>query len=353
MSQHESTVASAPAAIAVAGDTCDISGKGGTLTLGIAGPAPTQPGGLRAYAMVTPGGGGATAIRVENIDEFTADTFFGAGRLLELAGYAGTTGMDITLNSLIPPKCGLGGSAAQLVALLSALDSYFGRQRPAEETAEIVQRATLRPGQVHGYQKPYGATFGGVRYFGFFRKLTGLWAKGVGDIFDEPYALVSEPRDEAWNALHTRILLAVPKNLHLVSGEVNAEIARRYREEDEDTVKTMDRKTFVSQLAHQRLVNGDQRGFWLQVDNDTNIMEQWGLISTEHKTIMAAAKEQGAFAAKPASTGGAVIVFYPEAAEQALLAALDDVAERVYLVQVAEGVRMESAWPFGDRPADG
>jgi len=348
MSQTKCIVASAPAAIAVVGDTCDISGKGGTLTLAIEGPTPTREGGLRAYAMVAPGGGGATAIRVENVDEFSADTFFGAGRLLELAGYAGTTGIAITLNSLIPPKCGLGGSAAQLVALLCALDAYFGRNRSREEVAEIVQRATLRPGQVHGYQKPYGATFGGVRYFGFFRKLTGLWAKGVGDIFDEPYALVSEPRDDAWAALGAQIMLAVPKNFNLVSGEVNAEIAKRYREEDEATVKAMDRKTFVSLLAHQRLVNGDQRGFWLLVDNDTSIMEQWGLVSAEHQAIMTAAKAQGAFAAKPASTGGAVVIFYPASAQQALLTALDDLAERVYLAQVAQGARLEAAWPFGD-----
>jgi galactokinase/mevalonate kinase-like predicted kinase len=352
MSQLKSMVASAPASIAVAGDTCDISGKGGTLTLAIEGPTPTQPGGMRAYAMVAPGGGGATAIRVENVDEFTADTFFGAGRLLELAGYADSAGIAVTLNSMIPPKCGLGGSAAQLAALLGALDAYFGRSRPNEERAEIVQRATLRPGQVHGYQKPYGTTFGGVRYFGFFRKLTGLWARGVGDIFDEPYALVSEPRDAAWDALHTRILLAVPRDLNLVSGEVNAEIARRYREEDDATVKAMDRKTFVSLLAHQRLVNGDQRGFWLLVDSDTSMAEQWGLINAEHKAIMALAKERGAYAAKPASTGGAVIVFYPEGIEAALLTALDDVAERVYLAHVAEGVRLEAEWPFGDRPAD-
>ncbi len=351
MSQEKSIVASAPAAIAVAGDTCDISGKGGTLTLAIEGPAPSGPGGLRAWAMVSPGGSGATAIRVETTDEFTADTFFGAGRLLEIAGYAGNSGIGITLNSLVPSKIGLGGSAAQLVALLHALDAYFGRRRPPEEAAEIVQRATLRPGQVHGYQKAYGATYGGVRYFGFFRKLTGLWAKGQGDIFDEPYALVSEARDEAWAALGARILLAVPHNLNMVSGEVNSEIARRYREEDEETVKTMDRKSFVSELAHQRLVNGDHRAFWMLVDADTSIMDQWGLISEQHKTIMALAKEQGAFAAKPASTGGAVIVYYPAEIESALVKALDEEAESIYLTCVAQGVRLESSWPFDAPPA--
>jgi galactokinase/mevalonate kinase-like predicted kinase len=346
MSQTKSIVASAPAAIAVAGDTCDISGKGGTLTLGIEGPSPSRHGGLRAFAMVSPGGSGATAIRVETTDEFTADTFFGAGRLLEIAGYAGNIGIAITLNSLIPPKLGLGGSAAQLVALLYALDAYFGRTRPREEAAEIVQRATLRPGQVHGYQKPYGATYGGVRYFGFYRKLTGLWAKGAGDLLDEPFALVSESRASEWTALGARIMLAVPHNLNLVSGELNSEIARRYREEDEETVKAMDRKSFVSELAHQRLVKGDQRAFWVLVDADTAIMEQWELISEEHRQIMALAKEQGAYAAKPASTGGAVLIYYPESIEQALLSALDEPAERIYLVSVAEGVRLEQNWPF-------
>ncbi len=348
MSQQKIVVASAPAAIAVAGDTTDISGKGGTLTVAIEGPDPAREGGLRAYAMVAPGGGGATALRVETADEFTADTFFGAGRLLDLAGYGQSAGIVITLNTTIPPKYGLGGAAAQLVALLFALDAFFGRQRPPEELAEIVQRATLRPGQVHGYQKPYGATYGGVRYFGFSRKLTGLWAKGIGGIYDEPYALVSEARDAQWAALGARIIIAVPRGLNLVSGEVNAEIAERYRREDEVTVNTMDRKTFISQLAHQRLVNGDSRGFWLLVESDTSIMEQWGLVSEAHKAIMGIAKEHGAYAAKPASTGGAVLVFYPAEREQAIITALQSTAEELYLSHVAQGVRLEKGWPFGD-----
>lgn len=346
MPRKERIVASAPAAIAVVGDTTDISGKGGTLSLGIEGPQPYLEGGLRAYAMVAPGGGGSAAIRVQNTDEFTADTFFGAGRLLEVAGYTDRTGIEITLNTLIPPKLGLGGAAAQLVALLLALDTFFGKRRPPEELAEIAQRATLRPGQVHGYQKPYAATFGGVRFFGFSRKLTGLWGKGMGGIYDEPYALVSESRRAQWDALGTSILLAVPRGLDMVSGEINARIAELYRTEDEATVKTMDRKTFISLLAHQRLVNGDAKGFWLLVESDTGIMEQWGLITQEHKAIMAVAKERGAYAAKPASTGGAVIVFCPVGREQEMLMALQGVAEQVYPAHIAEGARLEPSWPF-------
>ena len=348
MPQKEIIVASAPAAIAVTGDTSDISGKGGTLTLGIDGPNPTGEGGLRAYAMVTPSGGAATTIRVENTGEVTADTFFGAGRLLEIAGYRDNPGVIITLNTLIPPKLGLGGAASQLVSLLFALDSFFGRKRPSEELAEVAQRATLRPGQVHGYQKPYGATYGGVRYFGFPRKLTGLWGKGVGGIFDEPYAVVSEARDEQWRALGARILVAIPRDLDLVSGEINATIAERYRQGDEATVDTMDRKTFIAQLAHQRLVNGDGRGFWMLVESDTSIMEQWGLITQEHKKIVRIAKEHGAYAAKPASTGGAVIVFCPEDHEQAMAAALAEVSEKVYRANIARGVRLEERWPFDE-----
>ncbi|MHB1295216.1 MAG: GHMP family kinase ATP-binding protein [Anaerolineae bacterium] len=342
----ERAVASAPAAIAVAGDTTDVSGKGGTLTLGIEGPNPFQQGGLRAYAMVAPGAGQAAALRVQNTDEFAADTFFGASRLLEIAGYSDVRGIEVICHTLIPPGYGLGGSAAQLIALLGALDAFFGRKRPPEEMAEMAQRATLRPGQVHGYQKPYGSTYGGLRYYSFSHKLTGLWGKGVGGIVDEPYAIVSEARDAQWEALDAGILIAVPAELSMISGEINAEIAERYRRQDEVTVKAMDRKTLIAQMAHQRLVSMDTRGFWLLVDQDTHVMEEWGLITPAHKEIMAVAKEQGAFAAKPASTGGAVLVFCPSGQVQQMAEALRELAAEVYPAAIAQGVRLEEAWPF-------
>ena len=346
MSGDKRIIASAPAAIAAAGATSDIGGKGGTLTLGIEGPNPTVEGGLRAYAMVSASQGSVATVRVEHSDDVTADTFYGTGRLLEVAGYQDSPGLAITLNTLIPPKLGLGGASSQLVALLHALDLFFGHKRPPEELAETVQRATLRPGQAHGYQKPYGATFGGVRYYGFSHKLTGLWGKGMGGIHDEPYATVSESRNDQWGAFRVRVLIALPEDLDLVSGELNAPIAQRYREEDKATVDLMDRKAFIAQLAHQRLVNGNPDGFWALVDADTRAMEEWGFVKPVHKKIMDLAKAHGAYAAKPSSTGGAVIVYCPEGAERAMAEELGQVAEKVYLANIAGGVRTEETWPF-------
>ncbi len=346
MTQQRRVVASAPASIAVAGDTTDISGKGATLTLGIEGRAPTTEDGLRAFAMVTPTGKGATSIQIENTDEVTADTFYGTGRLLELAGYGHRPGFSISLNTTIPPKLGLGGAASQFVALLYALDAFAGRQRPPEELAEIAQRATLRPGQVHGYQKAYGATFGGVHYLSFSHKLTGLWARGEGGVYDEPYAAVSEARDEQWRALGAGMVIAVPKDLNLVSGEINALIAGRYRDGDPPTMEGMDRKTFITQMAHQALVNKERERFWALVESDTTLMDAWGLIGQEHKRIMRAAHEHGAYAAKPASTGGAVIVYCPPDREEEMVAALQPISDRVLRANVGGGVRLEDGWPF-------
>ena len=339
-------VASAPAAIAVAGATTDVGGKGGTLTLAIEGPNPTTSGGLRAYAMVAPNEGAATSVQVLHTDEVTADTLYGTGRLLDLSGYHGRAGLAITLNTLIPPQWGLGGAAAQLVALLYALDRFFGHTRSPEETAETAQRATLRPGQAHGYQKPYAASFGGVRYYSFSRKLTGLWGRGSGGIYDEPYATVSESRLAMWQALGVRIFVAIPRDLRLVSGEMNAAIAQRYLEEEKETADAMDRKAFTAQLAHQRLVNGDGHGFWTLVEADTAIMREWGLITPEHRQIMDVAKERGAYAAKPSSTGGAVIVYCSRGREEAMARALKSVSETVYPAEIAQGVRSEESWPF-------
>ena len=347
MAERQRTITSAPAAIAVAGATSDISGKGGTLTLAIEGPDPAAGGGLRAYAMVAAGEGTSASVNVCGSDQVTADTLYGAGRLLEVAGYGDCPGLSITLTSFIPPYWGLGGSAAQLVALLYALDSFFERSRPPEELAETVQRATLRPGQAHGYQKPYGSTFGGVRYYGFAHKLTGLWGKGVGGIYDEPYAVVSEAREAQWEALGASVLIAIPKDVNLVSGEMNAIIAQRYREQDKATVDAMDRKAFAAQLAHQRLVNGQREGFWALVETDTAVMREWKLISEGHKEIMNLAHQGGAYGAKPSSTGGAVIVYCPHGKEQAITQALARVVARVYPAQIAEGVRLEERWPLG------
>jgi galactokinase/mevalonate kinase-like predicted kinase len=343
---EDTVIASAPAAIAVAGATTDIGGKGGTFTLAVEGPEQTGSVGLRAYAKVTrTQGTAATTLRVENTDQVTADTLYGAGRLMEIAGYGSRSGVEISLSTSIPPKLGLGGAASQLAALLYALDALESRTRVPEELAEMVQRATLRPNQAHGYQKPYGAVFGGARYYGFSRKLTGLWGRGEGDVYDEPYATVSEARDEQWHNLGASLLVAVPRDLELVSGEINATIARQYRDEDPSTVEAMDRKAFTAQLAHQRLANGDRRGFWTLVDADTRIMDEWGLVTQAHKRIMAVAKEHGAYAAKPSSTGGAVIVFCPEGL-RGMAEAIDGVTEEVYPARLAEGVRIEQSWPL-------
>ena len=346
MAESKRIIASAPAAVAVAGATSDVSGKGGTLTLAIEGPNPAGDGGLRAYAMVAPGKGVGASVNVRGAHQVTADSLYGAGRLLEVAGYADSPPVAITLTSFIPPYWGLGGSAAQLVALLYALDSFFERSRPPEELAETVQRATLRPGQAHGYQKPYAATFGGVRYYGFAHKLTGLWGRGMGGIYDEPYAVVSEARDALWKALETSILVAIPKDISLVSGEINAVIAQRYREQDKDTVEAMDRKAFAAQLAHQRLVNGQRQGFWALVESDTAVMREWTLITQGHKEIMDLAHQAGAYASKPSNTGGAVIIYCPEGKEQAISDALVGVVTRVYPAQIAGGVRLEPRWPL-------
>ncbi|MBM3188626.1 MAG: hypothetical protein FJZ90_07890 [Chloroflexi bacterium] len=347
MADNKIVVASAPASDAITGATTDVSGKGVTLTLALEGPRPLEEGGLRAYAMVAASGGSATSVRVLETDEVTADTLYGTGRLLELSGYRDRPGLAITLNTLIPPQWGLGGASAQLVALLYALDGYFGRQRPPEEIAETAQRATLRPGQAHGYQKAYAATFGGVRLYSFMRKLTGLWGRGTGSIYDEPYATVSESRNEHWRSLGARIVVAIPRGLRLVSsGEINAAIAQRYLQEDKATVDSMDRRTFTALLAHQRLVNRDRNAFWTLVDTDTNIMREWGLIAPEHRRIMDLAHEHGALASKPSSTGGAVIVYCPEGSEGPMAEALREVSETVYPVDIAPGVRYEERWPF-------
>ena len=345
MQDKKVVIASAPATIAIAGDTSDIGGKGATLTLAIEGPNTHKGGGLRAYASVASDEGEATVVRVEGSDELTADTLYGTGRLLELAGYADRRGLSITLHSTIPPRWGLGGAAAELVALLFALDTFYGRERVPEELAETVQRATLRPGQAHGYQKSYGATFGGVRSYGFSHKLTGLWGKGVGGVHDEPYAMVSEARGRHWVALGVGLLVALPSDLHLISGAINETIARRYREEDPDTVASMDRRAFTAQLAHQRLIHGDSRGLWALVDVDTTILDSWQLITPAHRRIMERAKRRGANAVKPTSTGGAVVVYCARDDTQMMRTALEDVSETVYLADIAEGVRLEQSWP--------
>ena len=80
------------------------------------------------------------------------------------------------------------------------------------------------------------------------------------------------------------------------------------------------------------------------VDADTRIMDDWGLVTQAHKRIMAVAKEHGAYAAKPSSTGGAVIVYCPEGL-RGMAEALDGVTEEVYVARLAVGVRLEEDWP--------
>lgn len=78
-------------------------------------------------------------------------------------------GVEITINSAVPPACGVGTSAAVGVALVGALDLFNGGMRSRREIASLAQKLEIEELKIQcGIQDQYGSALGGAWGGGIF-----------------------------------------------------------------------------------------------------------------------------------------------------------------------------------------
>lgn len=274
------------------------------------------------------------------------------GRLLAILGLDDPVRLEII--NTIPPRSGLGGSTSSLVAAAAALNELFGWGYTRYEIAELAQRADLLPKQAQGYQDPYAVAFGGLNLFGFDRKRIGQQiddprtGKRITWIYDEPFATV-ERLAIPFDRLGSTILIAVPKGLDRFSGEVNAQVIRRFLEHDPKTIAEIKRKGELALWAKTHLVAGAMGPFWGAVEEDLQIMNSWGWVTPRHREILEVASSEGMHA-KVCGAAGAVAIFCADGAklDQFQHNLKDTPLADVYSAHQAPGVCIELRWPFGD-----
>lgn len=251
-------------------------------------------------------------------------------------------GLSVEIATAIPPRSGLGGSTATLVALIAAMDKLLGNKRTLQEVAELAQIADLRKGQVRGWQDPYASAFGFANLFGFIGKTQGAEM----DHLREPFASIQGLEPE-WRALGADIIIAIPKDLFRISGTVNANLAQRLTGDDGNSFKRqLELKAKLACLAATCLICGNSSGFFGAIRQDNEIAKSWGWVTESHQKIIDCAMGLNAYASKVCGAAGAVAIFCPKSTSEVIFATLQRQGSEVHHVCMCEGVRYESAWLF-------
>jgi D-glycero-alpha-D-manno-heptose-7-phosphate kinase len=178
-----------------------------------------------------------TEVKAANAQELPLD-----GRLDLLVAIARRMapnwGFELTVESEVPPGCGLGSSAAVSVACVSAFDAALGEKRSSRELGALaneIERVDL--GAPGGSQDSYGAALGGVNYL--------VYQKG-GSLDIEQLAL---PDQVVWE-LERRCVLVYTGEAHL-SGSIHDDIKRSYALPNSPTIDAM---RHLADIAHRSAV---------------------------------------------------------------------------------------------------
>lgn len=229
--------------------------------------------------------------------------------------------LDIVINSEIPPRYGMGSSAALSVALIKALSEYLGLKLNREEVNEIAYKAEE---VVHG--TPSGidntvSTYGGIIVFrrgeGFIRlnadtSSVGLVAAYSGTFKDTKELVI---RAKTLSDKYPRVF----DPLYHAAGRLALEVAKALKEGNFHAVG--------------ELMNVNQ-----------GLLSTLGVSSLQLERLVYRFREVGAFGAKltGAGGGGCVIALVPKEALNRVMEAVRPYTNWVKELKVSyEGVRLE------------
>jgi len=110
-------------------------------------------------------------VRAARVDDLACDGRLDVPKVVARALHRAEGGLELSIASSVPPRSGLGGSAALFVATVAAFDALEdGGRRDRHELAELAWRLEHDGlGNACGRQDPYAATFGGLNGIEFDR----------------------------------------------------------------------------------------------------------------------------------------------------------------------------------------
>lgn len=227
-----------------------------------------------------------------------------------------TARFSIELSTDIPMQAGMAGSTALVVALVGALNRYFGwglHPWALAETARKIEYQVM--GVLCGLQDQHMAVFGGMNFMDFRGK------EGLEQRDDEPLAII-EP-------LHSHAppvpLLTAHTGVQHHSGAVHKSPRQRWLEGDPVVIETYQQIAQLARQGKRALLAGDWPTLGALMNENHRLVADLGGSGPANDRLIEAARRAGAYGAKLAGAGGGGTILAltdePERVKEALLAA--------------------------------
>ncbi|MBI2579885.1 MAG: GHMP kinase [Candidatus Aenigmarchaeota archaeon] len=203
-------------------------------------------------------------------------------------------GMNIFMRCDVPPKSGLGSSAAAFSAMIGLFNHMkMERKMTDYEVAELaytLERDELKVGR--GRQDQYATVFGGINFIEFGRD----WVRV------NPLRIKKDHMLE----LEKHLVLAYIKPRHGTSNNIIDDQTRRYLSGDASTVEGFDRAKEVAVEMRYALLRGDLMRFGELLNEGWEAKKKFSpMISSRHiDDIYEMARRNGALGGKITGAGG-------------------------------------------------
>lgn len=239
--------------------------------------------------------------------------------------------LALTTHSAAPPKSGLGGSSAMVIAMLAALQHHFGiEEEPyglpylaADIEAHVLQAPT-------GLQDYFPAVHGGMLCLNF----------GVGAAGFSPLS------DEGIDELDAHLVVGYTGISH-ASGELNWSVLRAIIDGDAAQRDRIEQIAAVAEAGMAALLDGDWAGVGAALNDDWAVRQALGpgITTPECDAMLGAARDAGALGARltGAGGGGCLVALAPPAQRDAVQAALAGAGAEILDCTVdREGLKVEA-----------
>ncbi|MCD6404347.1 MAG: hypothetical protein J7M19_00810 [Planctomycetes bacterium] len=201
----------------------------------------------------------------------------------------------VTITTRIPIQGGLSGSTAILSALVAAILRMEKCDVSRYYLAEMVRIIELNYLKVHcGYQDHYMTVFGGINFMDFREK------ENYRRLGEEIYATI-EPLEPHVNSLP---FFLAHSGIKHVSGQVHLPVRERWLDGEKQVIEGYERISALARRAKRALVEGDWETLADYMNENNRIQDHISPSGERNNTMIEAALENGALAAKLAGAGG-------------------------------------------------
>jgi galactokinase/mevalonate kinase-like predicted kinase len=204
---------------------------------------------------------------------------------------------SLKLTTEIPMQAGMAGSTALVVAIVGAMNRYFGWKMHPWAIAETARKIENRiMGVVCGFQDQHMAVFGGLNYMDFAGK------ESLEQRDDEPLATI-EPLHDYLPLLPVPFLLAHTGIRHH-SGSVHKSPRERWLAGEKLVVDTYRRIAELARSGKRAWLARDWPALGALMNENHALVANLGGSGPANDRLIEAARAAGAYGAKLAGAGG-------------------------------------------------